>query len=114
MFNLFKKKLPPSENYKIVKVIEQPNFTIYGSVGTLYVYMFESNLGHKKIETKCETPNNVYHGFDIGGETYNKSIYPWLKGSRIADIPTYNEIIYKEQSINKKFAVKEIYKAFFE
>lgn len=112
MINWFKKK-KEVEIYQIVKVIEEPNFAINGKTGRLYIYLSESNFGNRKMETRCETPDHLYMNVEIGGPSYRTKIYPWIKGNNFSDIPTYKQIIYKNQSHDKKFSIGEIYKLFF-
>lgn len=75
----------------------------------MIVNMYENLLGDRKFDLQSTCTRNLESGtllrdFSNQSSTYMKIINPWLKGTRFAKIPSYQEakdIVYEERIVDK-------------
>jgi hypothetical protein len=63
--------------------------------GKIYVHLYESNKGRRKIESVYSFSGVPQHKIDEyvkGTETYNKQLLRWLSGRYDPEIPRYSDI----------------------
>jgi hypothetical protein len=63
--------------------------------GKIYIHLYESNKGNRKIKSVCsftEAPQDKIDEYVKSTETYNKQILRWLSGRYDPEIPRYSDI----------------------
>jgi len=103
MFSFFKK-----EKWALVKTISgggiiwAEGFPHAKTDGKIYIHLYESSKGNRKIESVCsfsEVPRNKIDEYVKSTETYNRQILRWLSGRYDPEIPRYTDIS-EEDTVN--------------
>lgn len=98
MFSFFKK-----EKWALVKTLDYPGITWGTSTGgVIYIHLFESEKGNRKIETACsfsEATQEKIDAFVRGSALYQKKLFRWMEGRYDPEIPRYSEI-GEEDTVN--------------
>jgi len=96
MFSFFKK-----EKWVLVKTIVGGGLTWAAGTshakkdGKVYLHLFESDKGNRKMEAACTFPEPTQEQIDAyvkTTETYQTKIHRWLNGRYDPEIPKYSEI----------------------
>jgi hypothetical protein len=96
MFSFFKRKSP--EKWVLVKTHQLDiTHTVRDAVtrGKLYIHLFESEKGNRRIENACSFvgyPQMEVDAYVQTLEIYQTGIYRWLSGRVDPTIPTYSQI----------------------
>lgn len=63
--------------------------------GSMYIHLFESDKGHRKIEVACSfvgVSPEISHRYVKSTEYYQKTLLRWLNGRYDPEIPRYSDI----------------------
>lgn len=88
----------PKEDWKLVRTVEASiTWTDQKDAkDDIVYYLYESNLGNRRIEYKESGYAELYNKAIEHG-MYMKCIYPWSKGAAMANTPSYWDIATSEQ-----------------
>jgi len=91
MFSFFKR-----EKWALVKTVTSTDISWHDEKdGKVFVHLFESDKGNRKIEATCSfvgVPQSKIDDYVRSRDRYQTHIYRWLNGRYDPEIPRYSEI----------------------